>query len=319
MAATVRCWTAANVTDQYRRTAVITGANTGVGFETALLLAQRRALVVLAGRSPDRLADAMTRIRAVVPGAALRALHLDLASLSSVRRAADRLRAEHARIDLLINNAGGARPRYETTEDGFESTFATNHLGPFAFTGLLVDRMLAVPGSRIVTVSSVGHRYGRIDFDDLHFARSYRFVAAYSQAKLANLMFIYELQRRLAAAGAETMAVAAHPGNARTEFGRNLGWFVRTATKPRFRVLTWWLMQSPQMGALPTLRAAVDPAARGGDYYGPSGRAQLTGHPTRVESSARSHDEPRQRRLWIESERLTGVTYPIEEPAARPT
>ncbi|GIG85320.1 short-chain dehydrogenase [Plantactinospora endophytica] len=303
---------------QYGRTALVTGANTGIGFETALVLAQRGATVVLAGRSPDRLAGAVARIRAAVPDAELHSQHLDLASLDSVRRAAEQLRSDFARIDLLVNNAGGIRPRYEVTEDGFEATLATNHLGPYALTGLLLDRMLGVPGSRIVTVSSIGHRRGRMNFDDLHATRGYRFQHAYFQSKLANLMFGYELHRRLDAAGAETVSVAAHPGNARTEFGRDMHPLVRIAMLPQLRAVTWWLMQDPHRGALASLRAATDPGVRGGEYYGPPGRAQFTGHPERVDSSPLSHDVEQQRRLWSESERLTGVAYPIGEPVARP-
>jgi NAD(P)-dependent dehydrogenase (short-subunit alcohol dehydrogenase family) len=304
-------WTAAQVPDQRGRTVVITGGNTGIGFEAATVFAQQGASVVLACRNPDKAADAAARI-----GPNVCTLHLDLASLASVRRAAEQLRAEHARIDLLINNAGGIRPRYSRTEDGFELTLATNHLGPFAFTGLVLDRLLAVPGSRVVTVSSIGHRRGVINFDDLHSQDGYRFQHAYFQSKLANVMFTYELQRRLTAAGAATIAVAAHPGNARTEFGREMSPFVRVMMSPRLRILTWWLMQNSQMGALPILRAAVDPDARGGDYFGPPGRAQFTGYPTRVDSIAHSYDTATQHRLWLESERLTGVNYPIGEPAS---
>jgi NAD(P)-dependent dehydrogenase (short-subunit alcohol dehydrogenase family) len=305
-------WTAEDIPNQRGRIAVITGANTGLGFETARMLAERGATVVLACRDPRKAADAAVRIG--TPG--VRTLQLDLASLASVRCAAERLRADFPRIDLLINNAGGVRPRYGITEDGFELTFATNHLGPYAFTGLVLDRLLSVPGSRVVTVSSIGHRRGTIDIDDLHSTRRYRYPHAYFQAKLANLMFTYELDRRLTAAGVPTIALAAHPGNARTEFGRDMPIWVRLAMRPQLRMLTWWLLQSPQRGALATLRAAVDPDARGGDYYGPPGRAQFTGYPTRVESSARSHDVAAQRRLWQESERLTGVTYPVGEQAA---
>jgi NAD(P)-dependent dehydrogenase (short-subunit alcohol dehydrogenase family) len=303
-------WTSAEVPDQQGRTVVITGANTGLGFETAKLLARHGATVVLACRNPHKAADAAARIGAAAPRAKVSTLQVDLASQGSVHRAADQLRADHPRIDLLINNAGGIRPRHGLTEDGYELTLATNHLGPFAFTGLVLDRLLAVPGSRIVTVASIGHRRGTINFDDLHFQRGYRFQDAYFQSKLANLLFTYELQRRLAAAGAPTIAVAAHPGNARTEFGRDLSPLTRVAMSPRLRMLTWWLLQSPQMGALATVRAAVDPDARGGDYYGPPGRAQFTGYPTRVQSTPASHDAQAQRRLWRESERLTGVTYP---------
>jgi len=309
-------WTAEDVPDQRGRTIVITGANTGIGFEAALVLARRGANVVLACRNPQRAADAQARIAAAASAGKVSTLQLDLASLAAVRRAAEQLRAEHPRIDVLVNNAGGVRPRHEVTEDGFEMTLATNHLGPFAFTGLVLDRLLETPGSRIVTVSSIGHRRGAIDFDDLHAEREYRFQPAYFQAKLANLMFTYELQRRLALAGARTVAVAAHPGNARTEFGRDMPAIVRVAMSPHLRLLTSWLLQSPQMGALPSLRAATDPSARGGEYYGPPGRAQFTGYPAGVESSDRSHDVEAQRRLWQESERLTGITYGLPPSGA---
>jgi NAD(P)-dependent dehydrogenase (short-subunit alcohol dehydrogenase family) len=306
---TRRRWTAADVPDQTGRTVVITGANTGIGFETAKVLAARGATVVLACRTPARAANAVAAIRASAPHATLETARLDLESLASVRQAADEIRARHPRLNLLINNAGGVRPRYARTVDGFESTLATNHLGPFALTGLLLDTLLLVPGSRIVTLSSIGHRRGTIHFDDLHFERGYRYQPAYFQSKLANLMLTYELQRRLAAAGAPTIAVAAHPGNARTEFGRDMGMFVRVMMSPRLRLITSWLLQSAHMGALATLRAAVDPDARGGDYFGPPGRSQFTGYPTRVESTPLSHDAEAQHRLWRESERLTGVTY----------
>ncbi|MFC1440837.1 oxidoreductase [Streptacidiphilus sp. N1-10] len=302
-------WTSADVPDQRGRTVVITGGNTGLGFETAQVFAQRGATVVLACRNPERAADARARIAVGAPAAQVSTLELDLASLASIRSAAERLRADLPRIDLLINNAGGVRPSHDVTEDGFELTLATNHLGPFAFTGLLLDQLLATPGSRIVTVSSIGHRRGTIDFDDLDLQHGYRFQTAYFQAKLANLMFTYELQRRLAASGAGTIAVAAHPGNARTEFGRDMSVVARTVMHPRMRLFTSWLLQSPQMGALSTLRAATDPDVEGGDYYGPPGRAQFTGYPTRVQSSPRSYDTEAQQRLWQESERLTGVRY----------
>ena len=306
-------WTADQGPDQTGRTAVVTGANTGVGFETARLLAGLGATVVLACRDTTKADGAAARIREALPGAAVATLHLDLASLASVRSAAARLAADHPRVDLLVNNAGGIWPRHEVTVDGIERTLATNHLGPFAFTGLVLQRMIEVPGSRIVTVSSIGHRRGDIHFDDLQFSRGYRYGPAYFQSKLANLMFTYELQRRLGAAGAPTIALAAHPGNARTEFGRRMALPVRVMMRPQFRVLTWWLLQSPEMAALSVVRAAVDPGARGGDYYGPPGRAQFTGYPERVASSDRSHDVDAQGRLWRESERLTGVAYPIGE------
>lgn len=308
-------WTENSVPDQKGRTAVITGGNTGLGFEAARVLAGAGAAIVLACRDPGRAAAAAARIRATAPGARVDIVRLDLASLSSVREAADQIRSTYPAIDLLINNAGGVNPRYQRTEDGFERTLATNHLGPFALTGLVLDRLLTVPGSRVVTVSSIGHRRGVIDFSDLQADRGYDFQRAYFQSKLANLLFTDELQARLAAAGAATIAVAAHPGNARTEFGRDMSRAVRIAMSPRLRPLTWWLMQSPQVGALATVRAAADPDARGGDYCGPPGRAQFTGYPVRVESSPRSHDTAVALRLWHESERLTGVGYPVAESA----
>jgi NAD(P)-dependent dehydrogenase (short-subunit alcohol dehydrogenase family) len=314
-----RRWIEADVPDQSGRVAVVTGGNTGLGFATAQVLAARGATVVLACRDAARAAGAAERIRAAVPGAAVETLRLDLASQESVRHAAGELRAAHPRVDLLVNNAGGLWPRRETTVDGFERTLATNHLGPFAFTGLVLDRLLAVPGSRVVTVSSNGHRFGSgtFNFDDPQFAREWvysaRDRAAYFQSKLANLLFTYELQRRLAAAGAPTIAVAAHPGNARTEFGRELDPLSRAVMSRWLRPLTWWLFQDPRVGALATLRAAVDPEARGGDFFGPPGRLQFTGHPAKVRSSPQSYEVAAQRRLWELSEELTGVTIDVRK------
>src|SRR6478672_5325096 len=193
-------WTVADIPDQTGRTAVITGANTGLGFETAKALAARGAGVVLAVRNLDKGRSAVEKITAAVPGAELELQELDLGSLESVRAAADDLRNKHDRIDLLINNAGVMYPPKETTKDGFELQFGTNHLGHFALTGLLLDRLLPVPGSRVVTVSSIGHRINAaIHFDDLQWEHSYSRVGGYGQSKLANLLFTYELQRRLSA------------------------------------------------------------------------------------------------------------------------
>lgn len=302
-------WTADQVPDLHGRTAVVTGANSGLGYQTALVLASRGASVVMACRNPVKAAAAVASLRAVVPDADVSVEEVDLASLGSVRRAAERLRSRS--IDLLINNAGAARAQRVVTEDGFESTFAGNHLGAFALTGLLLDRLVAVPGSRVVTVSSIGHRRGVIDFGDLQGERNYRMAVAYSQSKLANLMFTYELQRRLGVAGVKTVAVAAHPGNAYTNFGRELNPVARFLVEGRAKFLTWWLLQSQEMGALGILRAAVDPRVSGGEYFGPPGRLQFRGYPEVVESSARSHDVEAQQRLWAESSRLSGVVYPV--------
>lgn len=297
-------WTAADVPDQRGRTAVVTGANTGIGFAAAKVLAERGATVVLACRNVAKAEEAAARI-----GGRVTVLRLDLASLASVREAAEELRSRYPRLDLLINNAGVVVPSRRRTEDGFELVFGTNHLGHFAFTGLVLDLLLPVPGSRVVTVSSIGHRRGEMHFADLQLEHGFGMMRAYAQSKLANLMFTYELQRRLSASGGHTISVAAHPGNAYSDLARNVAGWQQAVASPRLRPITWWLMQPTEMGALATLRAAVDPAVRGGEYYGPPGRFQFTGYPTRVESNARSHDVAAQRRLWEESERLTGVTY----------
>lgn len=302
--------------EQHGRTVVVTGANTGLGFETARVFAQHGATVVLACRSIEKATDAARRIRTAVPGSSLSPLALDLSSLASVRGAADQLRLERDRVDLLVNNAGmlGSSERTCTT-DGFEATFATNHLGVFAFTGLVLDLLLPVAGSRVVTVSSLTHqlRSATLNFDDLQSENRYRRDSAYGRSKLANLLFTYELQRRLTAAGSRTIAVAAHPGQSRTDFTRHMNPVARFVYGPRIRHLTGLVMQDRTVGVLSEVRAAVDPEVPAGSYYGPSGPFQLTGHPVRTSSSARSHDAVAQRRLWAESERLTGVRYPLDD------
>jgi NAD(P)-dependent dehydrogenase (short-subunit alcohol dehydrogenase family) len=299
-------WTTANIPDQTGRTAVITGANTGLGYETAAALAAKGAQVVLAVRNLDKGKDAADRIAAASPGAQVQLQELDLTSLESVRAAAEQLKANYDAVDLLINNAGVMMTPKSTTKDGFELQFGTNHLGHFAFTGLLLDRVLATPGSRVVTVSSTAHRFVRgIRFDDLQWERDYSRARAYGQSKLANLMFTYELQRRLA--GTNTIAVAAHPGGANTELGRNTPAPIRIV----FDVLGPLLIQGADMGALPTLRAATDPGVLGGQYFGPDGFGEQRGHPKVVASTQASHDTEAQRRLWAVSEELTGVVYPI--------
>jgi NAD(P)-dependent dehydrogenase (short-subunit alcohol dehydrogenase family) len=292
-------WTEADAGDQSGRVAVVTGGNSGIGFETARMLAACGMTVVLACRD---LAKADQAAAQIVAGA-VATVRLDLASLASVRKAAAELTERYPRLDLLINNAGVMTPPYGRTEDGFEMQIGTNHLGHFALTGLLLERMLPVPGSRVVTVSSVGHRVrARINFGDLQWERSYSRVRAYGQSKLANLMFTYELQRRLSSAASPTIAVAAHPGFAATELMRHSP--AAAAVAPLFS-------QNAAMGALPVLRAATDPGVAGGQYYGPGGFLGLRGYPELVASSRRSRDVTVQRRLWAVSEELTGVTFPV--------
>lgn len=301
-------WTAADVPDQRGRIAVVTGANSGIGFEAAAVLAARGAHVVLAVRNLEKGGQARRRILATSPSAELTLQELDLTSLASVRDASAALRATFPRIDLLINNAGVMWTPKEVTRDGFELQFGTNHLGHFAFTGLLLDHLLTVPGSRVVTVASLAHRMmADIHFDDLQWEHRYSRIGAYGQSKLANLLFVYELQRRLTAGSEPTIAVAAHPGGSYTELARN----VPTLLHPAYRIVGPLIFQNAAMGALPTLRAATDPAVSGAEYYGPDGIGEQRGNPKLVHSSPRSHDPDLGRRLWAVSEELTGVTFPI--------
>jgi NAD(P)-dependent dehydrogenase (short-subunit alcohol dehydrogenase family) len=300
-------WTEASVPGQSGRTAVVTGANAGIGFEAARVLAERGARVVLACRDPAKARDATARIARTAPAATVEFVHLDLGSLASVRGAAEDLGSRFERLDLLINNGGVMAPPRQVTADGFELQLAVNHLGPFALSGLLLGLLLKAEGSRIVTVSSLRHRQGTINFDDLQSSARYRARAAYAQSKLANLLFTYELQRRLSAAGARTLAVAAHPGVSSTQLFRH----APAAARAVQAAIGPLVMQSAQMGALPVLRAATDPAAPGGGYYGPGGRGEMRGFPRRTGSSARSHEAGLQQRLWEASQQLTGVTYSV--------
>ena len=257
---------------------------------------------MLAVRHLDKGRAAAERITAATPGASVALQELDLGSLASIRCAADQLRSDYPAIDLLINNAGVGMPPKSSTKDGFESQFGINHLGHFALTILLLDRVVAALGSRVVTVSSQGHRFARsgIRFDDLQWDQSYSRAGAYGQSKLANLMFTYELQRRLQ--GTKTIAVAAHPGSSKTELDRNSSALIRLMFNA-----VGSLFHDADMAALPTLRAATDPGVLGGQYFGPDGLGEQRGHPKVVASSAASHDTAAQRRLWEVSEELTGV------------
>jgi NAD(P)-dependent dehydrogenase (short-subunit alcohol dehydrogenase family) len=310
-----RRWTEADIQPQAGRTAVVTGANCGIGLQIARVLARRGAHVVLACRSGAKASRAADQIRAESPAAAVDVLLLDLASLASVRTAAGEIRERYPRLDLLINNAGVMEVPYVRTADGFELTFATNHLGHFALTGLVLQNLLATPGSRIVTMSSVAHLDGRLNADDLQSERGYDPAAAYGQSKLANLLFSYELDRRLRAAGAQTAAFGCHPGVVYTGLFATRPKLGQLLLSPRMRVINFWAVQDVRMGALPALRAATDPSAQGGDYFGPRRyglrRGFLTGYPAAVESSERSHDAADQARLWQVSEQLTGVSYDL--------
>ncbi|MYD72603.1 MAG: SDR family NAD(P)-dependent oxidoreductase [Acidobacteria bacterium] len=303
---TASSWTADRVPDQTGAAVFITGATGGIGFEAAKLLAAKGARVLLGCRSRAKGEAAAARIRDTHAEADLDLVEMDLGILASVRRAAERV-AKEPRLDRLINNAGILCPRRTLTADGFESQFGVNHLGHFALTGHLVPKLLATPGARVVTVSSLAHRSGRIAFDDLDASGHYGRMDRYAMSKLANLLFTYELQRRLAASAADTIAVACHPGVTPTDIGRNFPWWLMGL----FMLAISWRTHPPSSGALPTVRAATDPEVAGGDYYGPSSRSEYAGPPVLVQSTAASHDEEVAGRLWSVSEELTGVRYAL--------
>jgi NAD(P)-dependent dehydrogenase (short-subunit alcohol dehydrogenase family) len=287
---------------------IVTGANVGLGFETAKEFARKGAQTVMACRNIQKAEAAMTKIQAEIPDARIEVMRLDLASQKSIHQFADEFKAKYDRLDVLANNAGIMWTEYSKTEDGFESQFGTNHLGHFALTGLLMDLLLKTPGSRVVNVSSVGHRSGTMDFDNLMFegGEGYSRHGAYARSKLANLLFTYEMQRKFEAAGVDAIAVAAHPGGSDTELSRHVEdrWLMRL-----FRPVMGMIAQSAAMGALPTIRAAVDPNVHGGEYYGPKGFMESRGYPVIVQSNGASHNKADAQRLWETSEELTGVHY----------
>ena len=301
-------WTADDVPDLSGKTVVVTGANGGLGYETVLQLAPKGAHVVLACRDLAKARAAMETIAQARPGASLEVMELDLASLASVRTFAQSFLAKHGELHVLCNNAGVMAIPYRRTVDGFEMHFGTNHLGHFALTGLLIERLLGTSGARVVNVSSTMHRTGRIRFEDLQWERGYCRWAAYGQSKLANLLFTYELQRKLEATGANVISVACHPGWAATNLQLE-GARMEGSLLMEFgaRVANFFLAQSAAMGALPILYAATSPDVRGGDYIGPDGLAEAWGHPKKVQSSRRSHDRQAAAKLWEVSVLLTGV------------
>jgi NAD(P)-dependent dehydrogenase (short-subunit alcohol dehydrogenase family) len=307
-------WTAADIPDQSGRVALVTGGNSGLGYQTVLQLTRRGARVLLAARDHARGAAALERLAAAgVPGGHAELVQLDLADLTSVESFAAGFLADGQGLDLLVNNAGVmAIPHRETTAQGYERQFGTNHLGHFALTGRLLPALVQRPGSRVVTVSSNMHkRASRIDFDDLQAGRAYQPWHAYEQSKLANAMFVLELDRRLRAAGLDVVSAGAHPGFAATNLqvtgpqsggGRLMARGMGLATR--------LFAQSARDGALPVLYAATAPNVHGGEYFGPAGPGEMRGHhPKLVQFSRAAHDEAAAARLWAVSEELTGVTF----------
>jgi NAD(P)-dependent dehydrogenase (short-subunit alcohol dehydrogenase family) len=308
---TAPAWYAESMPDLSEMTAVVTGASGGIGSEVARGLASKGAHVVLAVRSVERGEAAASAILATSPRASLEVMALDLADLASVRRFVEAAAARLDTRDLLVNNAGVASSSLQHTADGFELDFGTNHLGHFALTGLLLPTLIASRKARVITVTSLAHRKGRIDFDNLDGARGYSAGRAYAQSKLAGVVFAYELQRRLSDAGSAVLSVACHPGWASTNM--TLGSpqeHARLRDRP-LRLLARRLAPTAARGARPILHAATSPDVRGGDFIGPGGRFEVWGNPTRVRSSDPTCDEDVARTLWQVSEHMTGVRYAL--------
>src|SRR5579872_5857202 len=303
-------WTADDMPDLSGHTVIVTGGNSGIGYEAAMQFARHNANTILACRSLDKASAAAKQIVASNPDANVEVMELDLSRLVSVRRFADAFHQSHRTLRVLVNNAGVMALPYRTTADGFEMQFGTNHLGHFALTGLLLDRLLATEAARVVNVSSSGHRIGSIRFGDLQWKSGYSKWRAYGQSKLANLLFTFELQRRADRAGAKLLAVGCHPGYSATNL---------QAAGPRMQgssmmesmwsTLNGAFAQSAAMGALPTEYAAAVAEVHGGDYIGPDGFGEMWGHPTKVGCAASAKDTVVAAKLWDESETLTGVKY----------
>ncbi|MFZ5429245.1 MAG: oxidoreductase [Bacteroidota bacterium] len=281
--------------------AIVTGANVGLGFETALALAEKGMEVILAARNQKKAIHAMHVIKTRVPGAKLHFRKIDLGSLSSVREFAEYFQEEFRKLDLLVNNAGIMMPPYSLTQDGFESQFGTNFLGHFLLTGLLLPALKKGNGSRVVTLSSIAHKYGKIHFNDLNFSNNYDKMKAYSQSKLACLIFAYELDRRFKDSGFPAISVGAHPGVSSTNLGYQLS--------PVLRYFFPKIGQSAEAGAKPVLMAASSPSLNGGEYCGPDGWLEMRGNPVLVGSTKISRDPEIARQLWEVSEKMVNHRY----------
>jgi NAD(P)-dependent dehydrogenase (short-subunit alcohol dehydrogenase family) len=301
-------WTSVDIPDLMGKIVIVTGANSGIGYEAAREFTRKGAEVIVASRDPIKAGRAILNIKEEIPGAKLEFIEINLANLESIRKFAEEFKSNYDKLDILLNNAGIMLMPFGKTVDGFENTVGTNHLGHFALTGLLMDRLSITPGARVVNVASNAHYAGEMDFNNLLFENKlgYTPMKAYSRSKLANLLFTYELQRRFQSKGYDVIAVAAHPGISATSLANHLflnliSWLIQPVMKLVF--------QSSAMGALPSLRAAVDPEALGGQYYGPDGKGEKSGYPIVVSSNEASRDLQDAKTLWLMSEQLTGISY----------
>jgi len=294
-------WNSQQIPDQQGRIVIVTGATSGLGKEAAKVLASKKATVIMAVRNTQKAEAVANEIREADAGAVIDIRKLDLGNLKSVNSFAEEIMADYKRLDILINNAGVMMCPYSQTEDGFEIQMGVNHLGHFALTGLLMPLLLSTKNSRVVATSSLAHRQGDIDFTDINWKeRKYKTGKAYADSKLANLYFAYELARKYKKDPNAPIIVTSHPGWTKTELDRHSGFF---------SFLGNIIAQNVKMGTLPTLRAAIDPRAQPGDYFGPKGIMELRGHPALVNSNKMSHNLEHAQQLWAMSEELTGVTY----------
>lgn len=295
-----------NMADQPGRLAMITGANTGLGFQATLAMAAKNIKVVMACRNLEKAEAAKQRILAEVPNGDLEILQIDLSDLASVRSAAEEFRSKHDKLDVLINNAGIMYPPYSKTKDGFESQMAANCFGHFLFTSLLMELIPDSPDSRITWLSSIAHKSGKINFDDINFEKKYSAMASYGQSKLTCLMYALELDRKLKAAGKKIKSICAHPGVSNTDLSRNMSQCIHGIVKYTVMPL---ISHSPADAALPSLEAALSPLAEGGQYYGPQGLFQMSGPPGIALKSKQALDKNVAKKLWQLSEQLTDATY----------
>jgi len=296
------------IPSQKGRVGIVTGANIGLGYETALAFAEKDMTVILACRNAKKANDAKAKIIEQYPKAKVDYINLDLGRLASVRKFAKEVLVKYNRIDLLVNNAGIMVPPFSLTEDGFESQMGVNYFGHFLLTALLYPTIKQTKGSRIVSLSSIAHRSGKINFDDLQSRKSYNATVAYSQSKLACLMFAYELDRRIKRAGGQVLSVASHPGISTTNLAQHMPNWVQ---KYLFPILAPLIAQSPNAGAEPTLYAALGNDVKGGDYFGPNGFREMRGRAIKVDSTSRSKDLDVAKRLWEVSEKLTKTSFPL--------
>ncbi|MDA3816916.1 MAG: oxidoreductase [Prolixibacteraceae bacterium] len=301
-------WTFDNIPDLQGKTIIVTGGNSGLGYESVKAFAQNGAKVILACRNLEKGEKAKTEILQTRPKGEIMVMRVDLMDLDSVREFALQFKSKYSKLDVLLNNAGIMATPYFKTKDGFEAQLGTNHLGHFALTGLLLDVLNDTSGSRVVNVSSMAHKSGKMDFNDLMFekGRKFKTMKAYGQSKLANLLFTYELQRYFESKNIDSIAVAAHPGGSNTRLASHLedSGFMKMISR-----VVRGVMQDAAKGALPQIRASVDSNVKGGEYYGPGGIGEIAGYPVLVKSTPASHNAEDAKKLWEVSEKLTGVTY----------